>query len=44
MSQDHSSAAVALATELVECLASRDTFLVDEVEVTIPLIAHDLQR
>ena len=39
--QDHAAAAVTLATELVECVLGVNFLLVDEVEVAIPLVAHD---
>ena len=41
VSQDHASAAVAFAAELVQCVLCVDFFLVNEVEIAIPLVAHD---
>ena len=39
--QDHATAAVALAAELVEGVFGVNFLFVDEVEVAIPLVAHD---
>ena len=41
VSQDHASAAVAFAAELVERVFGVNLLFVDEVEVAIPLVAHD---
>lgn len=40
--QNHASAAVALAAELVESLGRCDALLVDQVEVLVPLVASHL--
>ena len=41
--ENHPSAAVAFATELVECVRSRNSFFVNEVEVAVPFVAHNLK-
>lgn len=43
VSENHSSAAVAFATELVKCVWSRNTFFVNQVEVAVPFVAHNLE-
>jgi hypothetical protein len=42
VSQNHAATAVTFAAELVESLASGDTFFVNEVEVFVPFVSHDL--
>lgn len=39
--QNHASAAVTLASELVERVFGVNLLFVDQVEVAIPLVAHD---
>ena len=41
VSEDHASAAVAFAAELVQRVFGVNFLFVDEVEVAIPLVAHD---
>ena len=43
VSENHTSAAVAFATELVECVWSRNTLFVNEIEVAVPFVAHNLK-
>lgn len=41
VSQDHASAAVALAAELVQRVFGVNLLFVDQIEVAIPFVAHD---